>query len=274
MEKLTGQKLQTSLQEIGASYDHIVLTDDEIMEAIIQAKKKKEAILEQERIRLQEEENRKFYIESKWDIERTNGFYLYRAGQLFNGQFVLDKASKQIYNILCLYFSDDGGFESMAKMMGIKEPSLDKGIFLTGNTGTGKTWMMQLFSKNKKQSFRIIPAKKIANDFEANGSQAMEEYLNLYKNPINDFSCFLQPFSGLCIDDIGAEDIKTHFGNKTNVIGDLIENRYSKKITGISLHATTNFTADQIKNYYGERVASRLRECFNWIEYPGKDRRK
>jgi len=68
---------------------------------------------------------------------------------------------------------------------------------------------------------------------------------------------------GMCIDDLGTEDIKNHYGNKKNVIGDLIELKYAKKTTGIYLHGTTNLTAEQLKDFYGSRVTSRMREIFN-----------
>lgn len=189
-------------------------------------------------------------------------------------KFILDADNSAIYELLCYYFSNDKMFLSIAENMGIPNPSLEKGILLAGNFGVGKTWLMKLFMKNQRQVFIMRNAKQIADDFEANGEDGIADYVNKPKNPINDTSVFLQPYSGLCIDDIGTEDIKTHFGNKKNVIGDLIEKRYSKSNIGVYLHSTTNLDAEQIKSFYGGRVASRMREIFNIIEMNGNDRRK
>ena len=155
--------------------------------------------------------------------------------------------------------------------MGISNPSLEKGIMLCGNFGVGKTWLMKLFAKNQRQVFFMENAKNVADMFMDTGED--NRYLNLHKNPVNDANTFYHKFSGLCIDDLGTEDVKMHFGNKKNVIGDLIEKKYSNQTTGIYLHATTNLTAEQMKEFYGGRVTSRMREIFNQIELSGNDRR-
>jgi hypothetical protein len=133
---------------------------------------------------------------------------------------------------------------------------------------------MKLFSKNQRQSFKVVSAKNIADQFETDGEDSMNEFVYLYKNALNDYESFLQKNSGLCIDDLGTEDLKIHFGNRKNVIGDVIEKRYFCKHVGVLFHATTNLTAEQLKDFYGGRVVSRMREIFNFIELPGEDRRK
>lgn len=76
------------------------------------------------------------------------------------------------------------------------------------------------------------------------------------------------------MEDIGAEDVKNNFGNKTNVIGDILEARYVNNLLGIWFHGTTNMTTAQFGEFYGGRVTSRLREKTNFIELRGPDRRK
>ena len=97
-------------------------------------------------------------------------------------------------------------------------------------------------------------------------------------------TCALPIYAGLCLDDIGTEDVKVNYGNRKSVIGDIIEQRYSiiekledpdniKNNCGDLLHATTNLSSPQLVEYYGGRVTSRMREIFNFIELPGNDRR-
>jgi DNA replication protein DnaC len=143
---------------------------------------------------------------------------------------------------------------------------------LPGNCGVGKTWMMELFQRNQRQVYHLVNAKFIADNYEQNGEDK-PNYEDKVKNAYNDANVFFQPYAGLCIDDIGTEDIKNFYGNRKNVIGDLIEKRYAKGNTGVFLHATTNLTADQLSEFYGSRVGSRMREIFNFIELPGGDRR-
>ncbi len=252
------------------AYKHISLSDEEMNEAIIWAKQKKNHAIQEQKIRQREEENRKLLIETQWNYHQTKSYMAYRAANIFSG-FTIDEYNEPVFELLCLYFSNDVKFESSAENLGIANPSLSKGIMLAGTFGTGKTWMMKLFSKNQRQVFHLQNAKFIADAFSESGEDS--QFVKLHKNAVNDGSSFLQPYAGLCIDDIGTEDIKNHFGNKKNVIGDLIEKRYSVSNVGVYLHATTNFTAEQLGSFYGQRVVSRMREIFNFIAVKGKDRR-
>src|SRR6186713_313095 len=219
-------------REVLESYKHIDLTEEEEAEALIAAKQKKEEKLRLATVREKESENRRLFVETKWTYEQTRGFMLYRAAQLFEGKFKVDKQNEKLFLLLCLYFSNSDDFISLALSMGIENPKLDKGVMLAGNFGSGKTWMMQLFSKNQRQCFRVHSAKVIANQFEQEGEGPFDQYLVPFRNPINDNANFLQRQSGLCIDDMGTEDVKIHYGNRKNVIGDLIEQRYQNKHMG------------------------------------------
>ncbi|RYZ26267.1 MAG: hypothetical protein EOP49_43610, partial [Sphingobacteriales bacterium] len=220
-------------------------------------------------------ENRRQLVDTRWHYDQTRGFMLYRASEIFRDdegkpQFVLDEKNSFLFELLCYYFSEDPRFEAMAEAAGAASPSLRKGIMLAGNFGVGKTWLMKLFQKNQRQTYYMRTAKQIADDYEKEGAEAAERYTTKFRNPAGDRSVLLQPYSGLCIDDIGSEDYKKHYGNARNVIGDLIESRYSKGETGIWLHGTTNLTGNQIEEYYGGRVRSRMREMFNFFELDGK----
>jgi len=257
------------------SYSNIELTEDEMIEAIIWGKRKKQVELEEAKVKDQEAENRKrLTAPATYDIVKS--LMLFRAEKKFDDPFVLDQDNTFIFESLCRYFGNDSQFVSMMESIGVENPSLSKGLFLVGNFGCGKTWMMSLFRQNQRQCFAIKTAKEIAAGYR--DSEEPERFLTSWatplKNAYNDSSVFYQPYLGVCIDDIGAEDLKNNYGNKANVIGDLIELRYAAGYCGHLLHATTNLTAEQLLQYYGGRVTSRMKQIFNFIELPGKDRRK
>jgi hypothetical protein len=263
-----------SVQKVLEAYEHIELTEDELAEAILWGKRRKEAFTEQTRIREIEAANRKYLTQTQWTYKQTDSYMRYRADNMFEGKFVIDDSNQVIFLLLCLYFSADDQFLSLGESLGVKNPSLDKGILLGGVIGTGKTWLMRLFGKNQRQVFAVKTAKSIADTFQNEGENSLQQFLTCPQLPVNDSSNFFHSKMALCIDDIGTEELKNHYGNRKNVIGDLIELRYANGNTGTLLHLTTNLTMDQVKEFYGERVGSRLRETMNVIELKGKDRRK
>jgi DNA replication protein DnaC len=278
ISKVQNQPL--SLKEVLENYSHITLTDDEILEAMIAGKIKKEEELRIAALREKEKANRE-QSKQLWNFDVIRTFMVGRAKELFQGKFILDESNDLFFDTLCEYFTESEKFcKSATKLVdddNVNEDdfSLQKGLLIPGNFGTGKTWMMKLFQKNARQTYWIRTAKEISQAYlNSEDKKIPEEYTTLFKNPINDASVFYQPVSGLCIDDLGSESKKNNFGNIMNVVGDLIESRYEKKFTGLYLHATTNLSAEELKGFYGERVISRMREIFNFIELPGSDRRK
>lgn len=256
------------------SYSHITLTEDEIREAYIWAKRKKEALLKQQERERIAEINRAKLTSRNWSFEQTKNYMLQRANTLYDGAFILDENNQEVFDLLCYYFSNDIRFVSMAKLLKINNPSLEKGILLAGNFGVGKTWLMSLFRKNNRQVYHVEHAKEVAKSFHIGGEEAIQKHYHKIKNAFKDPTVLFQEHSGLCMEDIGAEDIKNNYGNKTNVIGDIVEQRYVNKCMGPFFHGTTNLTSIQLDQFYGGRVTSRLRENVNLIELGGSDRRK
>lgn len=264
------------------NYKHIELEPDEIAQGLLWAKKRKESVLNEKIIQEREAENRKLLSGTTWSADQTYYYLLHRATKLFTERpFVVDKGNEKLFRLLCLYFSSDPRFVIDAQEMGVKNPTLQKGILLGGGVGVGKTWMMKLFSKNQRQVFSVRTASAISDHYvnqskedHDKGKDPLDIFYIPAKLPANDMDNFYHTHLGLCLDDIGTEDVKNYYGNKKNVIGELIEKRYSLGHVGSMLHMTTNLTMDQVKEFYGPRVGSRLRESMNIVEYSGKDRRR
>lgn len=254
------------------TYDHIELTDDELNLAIVQAKIRKERQLEEAEREERAIANRKALTATKWNMEQTKTFAIYQAQDRLKKPIVVDDKNQLLFDMLAMYFSKDPNFYRLAAELDIKNPSLDKGLLFAGNPGTGKTFLMKVFARNQRQCFQVISAVTISNHYQEHGS--VQVFVDLDANAINDSSYFYQPYRGLCIDDIGSEEVKNHFGSKSNVLGKLIEEKYSRGYVGDVLHATTNLGGTELLDVYGERVVSRMREIFNLIKFDQGDRRK
>lgn len=271
---------QQSAKEILSRYSHIDLSEEEMAEAILEGKLRKERRLEQEKIQNKIEENRKLLTSNRWSVKQTESFMTWRASSMFNDPalwpdgFRTDERNQAVMEMLYHYFSESKEFETLSYSEVNPNPSIDKGILLCGVFGCGKTAIMTLFARNQRQVYDVVSAKKIASEFQQNGVEGISIYQQPIVNAINDSRKFYHRHTGICIDDLGAESEKNSFGNKSNVIGDLIEHRYHSKLVGTMLHATTNLTSSELENFYGGRVLSRMKQIFNLIVLPGKDRRK
>lgn len=180
--------------------------------------------------------------------------------------FNLSSEELEIYKQLSMYFTSDPGFKG----------SLKKGLLLFGNIGCGKTTALKLFMFNPKQSFAIFPCRRVADEFTREGTEALMKYTGMIF--INQPELYYgQKSVGICYDDLGTEHTAKHFGNERNVMAEIILTRYEiEQHNGYNIHMTTNLKAEQIKELYGERVSSRMREMFNIIRFPenSKDKRK
>ena len=183
--------------------------------------------------------------------------------------FNLDKANEDVFSALCMYFTSTPEFEELCDGF-----SLNKGIMLCGNVGRGKTTLMGLFRANQRRSYRLISCRELADRFASEG----HEMLHIWSRPIpvpNSIDTFFQTEIGVCFDDLGTEGSKKNFGNSVNVMENIIMNRYDMGVLPWHCtHITTNLSGDEIEEYYGTRVRSRMREMFNMLTLSGEDRRK
>ncbi|UFH36429.1 ATPase [Flavobacterium acetivorans] len=139
---------------------------------------------------------------------------------------------------------------------------LCKGILLSGTIGCGKTSIMSLLRPfiNPSLDYKMKSCREIAFDFAKNGFETMTNY-----NQIQHKSTRL---AGYCFDDLGAEQQIKHYGNDCNVMAEILISRYEHFVMNNSVtHLTTNLSATEIENFYGNRVRSRMRAMFNLIAF-------
>lgn len=181
--------------------------------------------------------------------------FIEQQGKIRYGQkFKIFEEDKETILKLLIYAIQD---QKMALELNI---NLNKGILLSGKIGCGKTSLMHLLKPFVKQEYKIKTCREISFEFAKNGYEALQPYTQK--------SAFQHRLSGYCFDDLGAEQQIKHFGNDCNVIAEILITRYEHFIENNSItHITTNLSASEIENLYGNRLRSRMREMFNLITF-------
>ena len=206
--------------------------------------------------------------------------------------FTVDATNKPIIAALLAYFGCDS---VQCQMLGIKP---QKGLFLMGPIGCGKTTLMQLLAyldldsfsldeqhPNSKQKgsiasrFRVVAARDVVRQFLQEGYSVIDRYgAKSYRSKHLGYGPVLQYDQPVtyCFDDLGTESDAKRYGNDCNVMAEVLLDRYDQFIRrGMITHLTTNLNAETLEDIYGSRVRSRLREMCNLICFPpeAKDRR-
>lgn len=205
------------------------------------------------------------------DSERAYKYAMHaltRSATDIAAEFDVSDDLKPVLRGLALYFSGDSRFEEEGY------GSLKKGLFVTGNVGTGKTLLMRAASR----AFAIGNKRML----EANTSAIVDKYVTQGIESIARYMCWdastvdYRAEAGIYFfDDLGAEPKEAKFmGNSLNVMQRVIMSRYDLRIPFTYTHFTSNVGGEEIETMYGTRVRSRLREMVNFIEVPGYDKRK
>ena len=183
--------------------------------------------------------------------------WLQTKGQtLYGPNFQIPKTDHPIIFKLIAYFMKD---EATCLQYNL---NLNKGILLSGPVGCGKTSLMNLmkYLAPAERKFFVKPCRDISFEFIQDGYQIIHKYSKgkLYES---------EPKT-ICFDDLGTENNLKYYGNECNVMAEILLSRYdlftNKKL---QTHITTNLSAPEIENHYGNRIRSRLREMFNLIAY-------
>ena len=193
-----------------------------------------------------------------------------KGRELYGNNFTFLKEDDIIIQKLAVWFLND---EEVATVQNI---DLSKGILLTGPIGCGKTSLMNLmrYIAVPDRKFILRACRDISFEFIQNGYSVIHRY----SKPAS-FGKAEEKYQAkiFCFDDLGVESNLKYYGNECNVMAEILLSRYDLFISNnIVTHLTTNLSATEIEEMYGNRVRSRMRQLFNLTAFDNNssDKRK
>jgi DNA replication protein DnaC len=204
-------------------------------------------------------------IQSRYNYNDVSEWLQQKGKALYGKKFQLHEEDKQtIYLLLCWFLQDDIAAPQL-------ELDLEKGILLSGPVGCGKTTLMSLmrYVTADKDKFIMKSCRDISFEFIEDGFSVIHQYSRgaLYQYLPKNY----------CFDDLGVESSLKYYGNECNVMAEILLTRYDLYVAQkLITHLTTNLSASEIEEAYGNRVRSRLREMLNLISFDvnSTDKRK
>lgn len=176
----------------------------------------------------------------------------------YGDHFTIHENDKPIIFRLISYFLKD---ENVAEKL---EINLNKGILLSGPIGVGKTSIMSLmkFLEPTKKRFIMKSCRDVSFEFIKDGYETIHKYSR------HSFEQNTHEPKTFCFDDLGTESTLKYFGNECNVMAEILLSRYDLFVSQkLITHLTTNLSAGEIEEIYGNRVRSRMREMFNLVAF-------
>lgn len=264
-------------------YEDIELTEEERETALAAARRIKHNRLESDRMKALAAKTkadvlRPWNPEEQWQHAWARGTQMLRT-RANDPSLIFEATEEQvpIIKALALYLTKSPEFEQLDRSLYNSTNlnfSLNKGLWIWGNPGVGKTMLMQMFASNKRRCYRLLQCPKIVSSFVKDGYDAIRQYSKEWKEPPG-ASNYYQDKVGICYNDLGTEPMQAlSHGNRVNVMEHLFLETYENAVPFCDRHVTTNLTFDQVRECYGERVLDRIKECFNILELRGKSLRK
>lgn len=195
-------------------------------------------------------------------------------GKSRNRKFVIDEENRFAYENFIKWCHGDTTMQALNPLKGqVQKGNLKKGIYLAGNTGSGKSWCLEIM-----QAYAQTMGLQIKFTDERTASPL---YWHLFRaNDIcdqfarsGDISMFKKRLI-IGIQDFGQEPKDTlYMGNRLNVLQQLLEYRGDRSDQLTLITSNLRVSSETLRRGYGDRVQSRLVEMCNYFEIKGTDRR-
>ena len=209
----------------------------------------------------------------KYQVTAEETLDLMRAfGEARTTKFVIDKDNEWVYMQLAKWLIGDVTMQAQdPNTKKVIAGNLRAGIYIAGNTGRGKSWALDI-------------AQMIARAFEIRIDFGEEKRWLYWVTARADQICDKYATSGdtqaykkagvLCIQDLGTEPNETlYMGNRLQPLRQVLEHRGDMDMSITLISSNYGLHHEALRQKYGDRVCSRLREMCNYLELQGKDRR-
>ena len=213
------------------------------------------------------------YVYADYDMQESLEI-VEAIGKSRNPAFVIDDENRFTYENMIRWCHCDTKMQAIDPVTKKVIPGgLKKGIYIAGNTGTGKSWCLEVMAayamafgfvitlgetEKRMLYWDNVRADDICEEYAATGTFQNYKTRKMYG-----------------IQDLGSEPAESvYMGNRIEVLRQLLEYR------GDRTDQVTLFTSNLPMNHkilvdrYGDRVSSRLSAMCNYFEIRGKDRRK
>lgn len=188
-------------------------------------------------------------------------------------KFVIDDENRFTYENMIRWIHGDPEMKCLdPETKKVIPGRLDAGIYIAGNTGSGKSWTLEIMAAYcliDNVQVQVGETKRCLYWGNVRTDTICDEYTTE-----GSFDRF-KKMSIIGIQDLGAEPIESmYMGNRVNVVRQILEHRGDRtdQITLITSNLPMNHK--RLVDRYEDRVSSRLNEMCNYFEIKGKDRRK
>ncbi|TBV27918.1 hypothetical protein DMZ43_02420 [Meridianimaribacter sp. CL38] len=193
---------------------------------------------------------------------------------LFEVKFAYtDEYLKNNWAVIFNYFLHDLNFYKSSNLFQDEVvPMYNKGLFIAGPVGVGKTRIMkcfeEIFKKYPPHRFKTVSVDDVVQEFEGlTCPNDKKEFFKKYSTGV------------ILFDDLHSEKIANNYG-KTNVMLRIIMNRERNNCkTHFTMNPITGFeklpkeNLLQLEDFYDARVADRVFGMCNYITINGKSKR-
>jgi predicted ATPase len=186
-------------------------------------------------------------------------FYEIAKTEVFGLEFNADQLKK--IELFIRYFNGDRSVEDTGL-------SLNKGLFVFGDFGTGKTTLFRILRRYMASVYRFHP-----NGFKSTSVEELIDH-HVANETLKDF---LRP-PNLLINEFATEHdygLKVYGSKISEILESFLMQRYELFTSkGFLIHATSNRNFESLTNVYDRKLSSRFAEMFNFARWKGKSHRQ
>lgn len=203
----------------------------------------------------------------------TSIAFMTELGKMRNPKFVIDEYNRTAYENVIRWLHSDSAMMCMDPASHtLVRGNIKAGLFISGNTGSGKSWLLDFALEYARiYEFRIMLGKRISPLSWRNirTDRICDEYSD--GNSITGY----KDADIIGFQDLGSEPVEAlNMGTRLEVMRSILESRSDddKLVTLITSNMRPG--TDAFVKRYGDRVNSRMASMCNYIELTGPDRRK